>query len=128
MLPFSVLFLTTVLNACATAAQEHDLGQCKLHIQQREYFPLYLSRSQDAEFTQTEGDLPLDDALFQDLLAVEWAILQFYTRAVEMFNETSFQGFPDTTYARIQQIRDEEAARVQLVRGVRNSFIIQTKE
>jgi hypothetical protein len=57
-----------------------------------------------------------DDLLFQNLLAAEWAIFSFYQQGVEAFNASSFGpfGFPNTTYDRIQEIRDTEAGHMRI--------------
>jgi len=57
-----------------------------------------------------------DDNLFQNLLAAEWAIFNFYQKAVEVFNASSFTnlGFPNGTYDRIQEIRDIEAGHMRV--------------
>jgi Ferritin-like domain len=57
-----------------------------------------------------------DDNLFQNLLAAEWAIFNFYQKAVEVFNASTFiaLGFPNTTYDRIQEIRDIEAGHMRV--------------
>jgi hypothetical protein len=43
-----------------------------------------------------------DDNLFQNLLAAEWAIFNFYQKAVEVFNASTFVafGFPNTTVSK----------------------------
>jgi hypothetical protein len=57
-----------------------------------------------------------DDNLYQNLLAAEWAIFNFYQQGVELFNTTSFTslGLPNTTYDRIQEIRDNEAGHLAI--------------
>ncbi|KAA8572218.1 hypothetical protein MFRU_060g00070 [Monilinia fructicola] len=57
-----------------------------------------------------------DDLLFQNLLGAEWAVFTFYQQAVERLNATSFTtvGFPNTTYERIQEIRDNEAGHLRI--------------
>lgn len=57
-----------------------------------------------------------DDNLYQNLLAAEWAIFSFYQQGVEMFNTTSFTslGLPNTTYDRVQEIRDNEAGHLAI--------------
>lgn len=57
-----------------------------------------------------------DDQLYQNLLAAEWAIFSFYQKGVELFNESSFTalGLPNTTYDRIQEIRDNEAGHLAI--------------
>jgi hypothetical protein len=57
-----------------------------------------------------------DDLLFQNLLGAEWAVYSFYQQGVEAFNTTSFTsiGFANTTYDRIQEIRDNEAGHLRI--------------
>ncbi|KIW82807.1 hypothetical protein Z517_02050 [Fonsecaea pedrosoi CBS 271.37] len=57
-----------------------------------------------------------DDFLFQNLLSAEWVIFSFYQQGVERFNATAFveAGFPNTTYERVQQIRDNEAGHLRI--------------
>ncbi|KAE8450793.1 hypothetical protein EG329_005706 [Mollisiaceae sp. DMI_Dod_QoI] len=57
-----------------------------------------------------------DDLLYQNLLSAEWAIFSFYQQGVEMFNATSFTalGLSNTTYDRIQEIRDNEAGHLAI--------------
>ncbi|ESZ92238.1 hypothetical protein SBOR_7364 [Sclerotinia borealis F-4128] len=57
-----------------------------------------------------------DDQLFQNLLAAEWAIYTFYQQAIERLNVTSFTtlGFPNTTYTRLLEIRDNEAGHLRI--------------
>ncbi|KAF7884164.1 uncharacterized protein EAF01_011587 [Botrytis porri] len=57
-----------------------------------------------------------DDLLFQNLLGAEWAVFSFYQQAVEALNTTSFTtiGFPNNTYDRIQEIRDNEAGHLRI--------------
>ena len=64
----------------------------------------------------TVGPPGPDDLLFQNLLSAEWVIYSFYQQAVEAFNSTAFSalGFPDTTYDRIQEIRDNENGHLRI--------------
>lgn len=57
-----------------------------------------------------------DDLLFQNLLAAEWIIFSFYQQGVEQFNESAFveAGFPNTTYAAITEIRNNEAGHLRI--------------
>ncbi|CAO2653384.1 Nn.00g027950.m01.CDS01 [Neocucurbitaria sp. VM-36] len=57
-----------------------------------------------------------DDLLFQNLLSAEWAIYSFYQQGVERFNTSAFvdAGFPNTTYDRISEIRDNEAGHLAI--------------
>ncbi|KIW26509.1 uncharacterized protein PV07_09599 [Cladophialophora immunda] len=64
----------------------------------------------------TAGPPGEDDLLFQNLLSAEWVIFSFYQQGVERFNSTDFieAGLPNTTYERIQQIRDNEAGHLRI--------------
>lgn len=64
----------------------------------------------------TNGTAGPDDLLYQNLLSAEWAIFSFYQQGVEMFNTSSFTalGLPNTTYDRIQEIRDNEAGHLAI--------------
>ncbi|KIX93991.1 uncharacterized protein Z520_10328 [Fonsecaea multimorphosa CBS 102226] len=64
----------------------------------------------------TSGPAGEDDLLFQNLLSAEWVIFSFYQQGVERFNSSAFveAGFPNTTYERIQQIRDNEAGHLRI--------------
>lgn len=57
-----------------------------------------------------------DDLLFQNLLGAEWAIFFFYQFGVDTFNTADFvkAGFPVDTYARIVEIRDNEAGHARI--------------
>ncbi|KAI1330166.1 ferritin-like domain-containing protein [Xylariaceae sp. FL0255] len=57
-----------------------------------------------------------DDVLWQNLLSAEWVIYSFYQYGVETFNTSSFVelGLPNTTYTRIQEIRDNEAGHLRI--------------
>ena len=57
-----------------------------------------------------------DDLLFQNLLAAEWIIYSFYQQGVETFTAANFTdaGYPSYTYARIQEIRDNEAGHLRI--------------
>ncbi|PWY88169.1 hypothetical protein BO70DRAFT_359651 [Aspergillus heteromorphus CBS 117.55] len=57
-----------------------------------------------------------DDILFQNLLAAEWGIYSFYQQGVEAFSAENFTaaGFPNNTYQRITEIRDNEAGHVRI--------------
>ena len=57
-----------------------------------------------------------DDVLFQNLLSAEWAIYSFYQQGAARFNSSAFAalGFPNTTYDRIAEIRDNEAGHLRI--------------
>ena len=57
-----------------------------------------------------------DDLLFQNLLGAEWAIFFFYQFGVDTFTAADFvkAGFPADTYARIVEIRNNEAGHARI--------------
>ena len=63
-----------------------------------------------------QGPPGADDLLFQNLLQAEWVIFSFYQAGVENFNTSAFveAGFPEDTYLRITQIRDNEAGHARI--------------
>ncbi|KAF4617973.1 hypothetical protein G7Y89_g15013 [Cudoniella acicularis] len=62
------------------------------------------------------GTAAPDDLLYQNLLSAEWAIFPFYQKRVEMFNTSYFTalGLPNTTYDRVQEIRDNDTGHLQI--------------
>ncbi|MCJ1454570.1 hypothetical protein MMC28_004923 [Mycoblastus sanguinarius] len=64
----------------------------------------------------SNGSAGPDDLLFQNLLSAEWAIYSFYQQGVEAFTADDFTdaGYPNTTYDRIQEIRDNEAGHLRI--------------
>ena len=75
----------------------------------------------------TKGPRGPDDELFQNLLSAEWAVFSFYQQGVEAFNKSSFvaAGFPNTTYQRITEIRDNEAGHIRIFQdryGIRHEL------
>lgn len=69
-----------------------------------------------AVLNTTTGPPGPDDLLFQNLLAAEWIIFSFYQQGVERFNTSAFTaaGFPNTTYAAIREIRNNEAGHLRI--------------
>ncbi|KAJ3016401.1 hypothetical protein HKX48_004042 [Thoreauomyces humboldtii] len=86
-------------------------GQDPLYSDNRGVADIYPATNRDAILPTEKGAPGPDDNLFQNLLAAEWQIYEFYQQGVERFNQSDFTalGFPDTTYERIQTIRDNEA-------------------
>ncbi|KAI4865047.1 ferritin-like domain-containing protein [Hypoxylon rubiginosum] len=76
-------------------------------------FPAYLS---DVVLPTKIGPPGEDDQVWQNLLSAEWIIFNFYQQAVEAFNTSSFikAGMPNTTYQRIQEIRNNEAGHLRI--------------
>ncbi|KAH7407283.1 hypothetical protein BKA64DRAFT_732418 [Cadophora sp. MPI-SDFR-AT-0126] len=64
----------------------------------------------------TNGTAAPDDVLYQNLLSAEWAIYEFYQQGFDDFNVSSFTalGLPNTTYDRVQEIRDNEAGHLAI--------------
>jgi hypothetical protein len=69
-----------------------------------------------AVLNTTSGPAGIDDQLFQNLLAAEWIVFSFYQQGVELFNASAFAaaGFPNTTYAAIREIRNNEAGHLRI--------------
>ncbi|KAL6718354.1 hypothetical protein ACLMJK_004443 [Lecanora helva] len=67
-------------------------------------------------FPTSNGTKGADDLLFQNLLGAEWAIYAFYQYGVETFNSSVFEaaGYPNTTYDRIVEIRNNEAGHARI--------------
>lgn len=76
-------------------------------------FPGYL---RDAIMPTEEGEPDVDDHVWQNLLSAEWIIFDFYQQAVEMFKPSDFvqAGYSNTTYQRIQEIRNNEAGHLRI--------------
>jgi hypothetical protein len=74
-----------------------------------------------------KGEAGPEDLLFQNLMSAEWAIYCFYQQGVESFNTASFveTGFPNTTYDRITEIRDNEAGHLTLFQDKISSFSVK---
>ncbi|CAK9215191.1 unnamed protein product [Sphagnum troendelagicum] len=64
----------------------------------------------------TSGTPGLDDVVFQNLLSAEWLVYNVYQQGVELFKASDFinAGFPNTTFDRIAQIRDNEAGHLRV--------------
>ncbi|KAK9768608.1 hypothetical protein K7432_000595 [Basidiobolus ranarum] len=62
----------------------------------------------------SQGNPGPDDLLFQNLLSAEWAIFSFYQQGVEVFTAANFTEWPNTTYSRIQEIRNNEAGHLRI--------------
>ncbi|KAI8630159.1 ferritin-like domain-containing protein [Xylariaceae sp. FL1651] len=80
-------------------------------------FPGYL---RDAVLPTKRGPPGVDDQVWQNLLSAEWIIFDFYQKAVETFNATAFvaAGYPNTTYQRIQEIRNNEAGHLRIFQNM----------
>ncbi|KAL7625702.1 hypothetical protein AAE478_004923 [Parahypoxylon ruwenzoriense] len=78
--------------------------------------PPFPGNLKDPVFPTKKGPPGEDDQVWQNLLSAEWVIFDFYQQAVEAFNETAFikVGMPNTTYKRIQEIRNNEAGHLRI--------------
>jgi hypothetical protein len=63
-----------------------------------------------------EGEPDVDDVVWQNLLAAEWLIYEFYQQGTDTFNVSAFvdAGFPNTTYDAISTLRDNEAGHLRI--------------
>lgn len=113
---FAALAAASLAAAAAVPAQNPIPGFSN-------YFSDYLGKAPPYPGNETAPIMPTtnrtagpDDLLYQNLLSAEWAIFSFYQQGVEMFNTTSFTslGLPNTTYDRIQEIRDNEAGHLAI--------------
>ena len=78
--------------------------------------PPYPGNRKDPILPTSDGPPAPDDELFQSLAAAEWTILAFYNDAIRRFKSEDFTslGFPNDTFDRIQEIRNNEAGHVQI--------------
>ncbi|KAK7966044.1 uncharacterized protein PG986_000321 [Apiospora aurea] len=78
--------------------------------------PTWPGNLTDPVLPTKKGPPGVDDQVWQNLLAAEWIIFNFYQQAVEMFNESSFiaAGMPNTTYQRVKEIRNNEAGHLRM--------------
>jgi hypothetical protein len=91
-------------------------GQDPLYSSYRGKAPPFPGNITDPIRPTAKGPPGIDDLVWQNLLSGEWAIFSFYQQGVEMFNTTVFveAGYPNTTYDRIQEIRDNEAGHLRI--------------
>jgi hypothetical protein len=78
--------------------------------------PPFPGNLRDAILPTEEGDPHPDDHVWQNLLSAEWMIFDFYQQAVEKFTPADFvkAGFPENSYQRIQEIRNNEAGHLRI--------------
>ena len=78
--------------------------------------PPFPANSTEPIPAQRIGNPAPNDILWQNLLSAEWIIFSFYQAGVETFDTSSFTdlGFPNTTYERIMEIRDNEAGHLRI--------------
>lgn len=91
-------------------------GQSPLYSSYRGKAPPFPGNITDPVKPTAKGPPGIDDLVWQNLLSAEWVIFSFYQQAVEMFNTTAFveAGYPNTTYDRIQEIRNNEAGHLRI--------------
>jgi hypothetical protein len=112
--------LTLLLAASSVAAapaDQHPIpGLSNYYSDYRGKDVPYPGNETDPIMPTTTGPPGADDLLYQNLLSAEWAIFSFYQQGVELFNASSFTalGMPNTTYDRIQEIRDNEAGHLAI--------------
>ncbi|PON23753.1 hypothetical protein TGAM01_v207400 [Trichoderma gamsii] len=133
MILLNAFFLSAFLHSTAYSAaiSSHDKssaqkladpnygpipGQSSLYSSYRGKAPPFPGNITDPIAPTAKGPPGTDDLVWQNLLSAEWVIFSFYQQAVEMFNETAFAeaGYPNTTYDRIQEIRDNEAGHLRI--------------
>jgi hypothetical protein len=109
--------LAAISAAAAVPALQHPVpGFSNYYSTFRGKSVPYPGNETDPILPTTNGTAAPDDVLYQNLLAAEWAIFSFYQKGVELFNTSSFVeiGMPNTTYDRIQEIRDNEAGHLAI--------------
>jgi hypothetical protein len=91
-------------------------GRSPLYSTYRGKEPPFPGNITDPILPTRRGEPGADDMVWQNLLSAEWAIFSFYQQGVEAFDKTSFvkAGYPNTTYDRIQEIRDNEAGHLRI--------------
>jgi hypothetical protein len=70
----------------------------------------------DPIFPTKEGPPGEDDYVWQNLLAAEWVIFEFYQQGIETFSDDDFVkvGMPNTTRRRLMEIRNNEAGHLRI--------------
>lgn len=112
---FTALFVTSAVVA-APASQHPVPGLSNYYSNYRGKAPPYPGNETDPIFPrQTELRHQMIYSIKICCLQ-NGAIFEFYQQGVEMFNATSFTtlGLPNTTYDRVQEIRDNEAGHLAI--------------
>jgi len=122
-----LIIATSAIGFCAPVADSSSSqlantsygpipGQSSLYSTYDGTSPPFPGNITGAVLNTTSGPTGEDDLLFQNLLSAEWIIYSFYQQGVEAFNSSSFTeaGYLNTTYQRIQQIRDNEAGHLRI--------------
>ncbi|KAK3290510.1 ferritin-like domain-containing protein [Chaetomium fimeti] len=70
----------------------------------------------DPVFPTQDGPPGEDDFVWQNLLAAEWIIFEFYQQGIERFTDEDFTkaGMPDNTRQRLMEIRNNEAGHLRI--------------
>ncbi|KAM4057590.1 ferritin-like domain-containing protein [Hirsutella rhossiliensis] len=91
-------------------------GQSPLYSSYRGKAPPFPGNITEPILPTAKGSPGADDVVWQNLLSAEWVIFSFYQHGVEHFNAASFikAGYPNTTYDRIQEIRNNEAGHLRI--------------
>ena len=100
-------------------------GQSSIYTNTTTISPPWPGNVTGAILNTTSGPPGPDDLLFQNLLSAEWIVFSFYQQAVEAFNESSFAEFPNTTYDRIVEIRNNEAGHLRIFQDAISSNSIK---
>lgn len=113
----STLAAFAAWSAVAAIPVQHPIpGLSNYYNTYRAMAPPYPGNETKPILPTTNGTAAPDDLLYQNLLAAEWAIFNFYQQGVEMFNTSSFTslGLPNTTYDYINEIRGTEAGHLAI--------------
>lgn len=96
--------------------QEPIVGQYEPYNNQRGLDPPYPGNRKDPILPTSSGPPAPDDELFQSLASAEWTITYFYQDAIRRFKSEDFTklGFPDDTFDRLQEIRNNEVGHVKI--------------
>jgi hypothetical protein len=119
---------SVALAAPVTDPAQHPVpGFSNYYSDYRGKAPPYPGNETDPILPTSNRTAAPDDVLWQNLLAAEWAIFSFYQQGVELFNTSSFTaiGLPNTTYDRVQEIRDNEAGHLAIFQSQISSSSIK---
>jgi hypothetical protein len=91
-------------------------GQSPIYSSNKDKAPTFPGNIRGAVLPTAKGSPGVDDIVWQNLLAAEWVIFEFYQQGVEAFNASSFieAGFPNHTYDAILEIRNNEAGHLRI--------------
>jgi hypothetical protein len=114
---YLAIFSASLVIGAPLSADGPQPGQSSYYSTYRGKTDAFPANVTKAAKPPTPNDAPGDDdLLFQNLLSAEWAIYSFYQQGVARFNASAFEeaGFPNTTYDRISEIRDNEAGHLAI--------------